>query len=130
MSMRKPAVKSSNSSGGQSYFIPETANDHSQAADSQWNLGFSMRYKDSGGNAMKIPHRDSLRAFALPAIAMTLAVIVAYPVHSFIPYSAEYLFLIAVVLTAWFASRGPGLVAVILAPLALDCFFLPIEKEG
>jgi len=69
--------------------------------------------------------RDSPLVYAIPPIALGLATLAAYPLHSIVPYSPEYVFLLFVILTGWFAGRGAGLVTATLAPLILDYFYLP-----
>jgi hypothetical protein len=46
----------------------------------------------------------------LPPVALSLAVLAAFPLHMVLPYSMEYVFLIAVIVAGWIAGRGPGLV--------------------
>jgi PAS domain S-box-containing protein len=56
---------------------------------------------------------------------MVLAVLLSELLHPVVPYCVDYVFLAAVVGTAWVGRRGPGLMVAMLAPLTLDYFFLP-----
>jgi two-component system, NtrC family, sensor kinase len=56
---------------------------------------------------------------------LALAVALSELVHPLIPHSEDYLFLAAVVASAWLGGRGPGLLAAALAPFVLDYFFFP-----
>ena len=69
--------------------------------------------------------RHSPLAYLAAPIALGLATVVAYPLHSIFPDTVGYTFLLFVAATAWVAGRGPGLVTAILAPLTLDYFYLP-----
>jgi PAS domain S-box-containing protein len=65
-----------------------------------------------------------LRYVQAPAFVI-LAVALSELVHPLIPHSEDYIFLAAVVASAWLGGRGPGLLAAALAPFVLDYFFFP-----
>ena len=67
----------------------------------------------------------ALRRYGLAAALLATAVLLSQLVSAVIPHSVEYLFLAAVVGSAWMGGRGPGLAAALAAPFVLDYFFLP-----
>jgi PAS domain S-box-containing protein len=88
-------------------------------------LGILAGSLDTGGEARMRFASDSPLAYAAVPVALGLATAVAYPLHSIVPYSAEYIYLLFVAITAWAAGRWPGILTAILAPLTLDYFYLP-----
>ena len=58
-------------------------------------------------------------------VLLALALLLSELVHAIIPHSADYLLLAAIVASGWLGGRGPSLLAAVVAPLALDYFFLP-----
>jgi PAS domain S-box-containing protein len=66
----------------------------------------------------------SIRYALVPAFIGSAALLSAL-LHPLIPHSEDYLFLAAIVATAWLGRRGPGLLAALFAPFVLDYFFLP-----
>ena len=73
---------------------------------------------------MRLFFREGPVGYAAPPVALGLAVLAAFPFRMMVPYSAEYIFLIAVVAAGWIAGRGPGLVTAVFAPLTLGYFYL------
>jgi PAS domain S-box-containing protein len=73
--------------------------------------------------------RDVLRGrfvrYALAPVFIGCAAVLSALLHPLIPHSEDYLFLAAVVASAWLGHRGPGLLAALLAPFVLDYLFLP-----
>ncbi len=73
--------------------------------------------------------RDALRnrfvRYLLAPVFIGFAALFSLLLHPLIPHSEDYLFLAAVVASAWLGRRGPGLLAALLAPFVLDYFFLP-----
>jgi PAS domain S-box-containing protein len=73
--------------------------------------------------------REALRSrfarYALVPVLIGLAILLSELVQFLIPHSADYLFLAAILASGWLGGRGPGLLAALLAPFALDYFFLP-----
>ncbi|HTV14850.1 MAG TPA: PAS domain S-box protein [Acidobacteriaceae bacterium] len=65
-----------------------------------------------------------LRYLQAPALVMA-ALALSELAHPHIAQAETYLFLAAVVASAWRGGRGPGLLAAVLAPFALDYFFYP-----
>jgi PAS domain S-box-containing protein len=63
--------------------------------------------------------------YALVPVFIALALLLSALLHPVIPHSEDYLFLAAIVASAWLGRRGPGLFAALLAPFVLDYFFLP-----
>ena len=61
-----------------------------------------------------------LRHYALAAIACAAALVVARPLKA-----ESSCFLLAIIVSSLFGSRGPGLLAVGLSAIAFDLFFLP-----
>jgi len=74
---------------------------------------------------MRIPIARTASRYALAPLFTASAVLVSLLARPLVPPAVEYLFLGAVVSSAWFGGRGPGLLAAILAPFTLDYFFLP-----
>ena len=72
-------------------------------------------------NALK----SGLVRYTLVPVFVGLALLFSELLHSTVPPSADYLFLAAVVASAWHGGRGPGLLATAVAPLVLDYYFLP-----
>jgi len=78
-----------------------------------------------------VPKAKSLaRSFSL-AFAFVLAALVPelFIVKPFLPYPFLFLFLGAVVASAWFGGMSGGLFAVILSIIAVDYFFIPPVKS-
>ena len=69
--------------------------------------------------------RNRIFRYGLVPPLLLLALLFSELLHARVPQSAGYLFLAAVVASAWFGRRGPGLVAALAAALVLDYFFLP-----
>jgi two-component system, NtrC family, sensor kinase len=65
-----------------------------------------------------------LRYAQAPAFVI-FAVALSELAHPLVPHAEDYLFLAAVVASAWRGGRGPGLLAAALAPFVLDYFFFP-----
>lgn len=63
--------------------------------------------------------------YALVPVFLGLGLAASLGLHPILPHSAEYIFLAAVAASAWLGGWGPGLLAALLAPFALDYFFLP-----
>ena len=63
--------------------------------------------------------------FGLAPLLLGLTLVPSLVLHGLLPQSQEYLFLAAVVATAWLGGWGPGLLAALLAPFVIDYFFLP-----
>lgn len=69
--------------------------------------------------------RNSPVRYAPVPVLIGLAILLSELFHSASPHSVDYLFLAAVLASGWLGGRGPGLLAALLAPFALDYFFLP-----
>jgi PAS domain S-box-containing protein len=69
--------------------------------------------------------RGSFVRYALAPVFIGCAAVLSALLHPLIPHSEDYLFLAAVVASAWLGHRGPGLLAALLAPFVLDYLFLP-----
>ncbi|HEY1499043.1 MAG TPA: PAS domain S-box protein [Acidobacteriaceae bacterium] len=63
--------------------------------------------------------------YGLVPVFIGFALLASSRLCSSFPHSVDYLFIAAVVATAWIGRRGPGLLAALIAPLVLDYFFLP-----
>jgi two-component system sensor histidine kinase/response regulator len=68
--------------------------------------------------------RTCLR-YGLAVVFVATALFLSLLVHSIAHNAFVYLFLAAVMASAWLGRRGPGLFAALLASLTLDYFFLP-----
>ncbi len=62
---------------------------------------------------------------ALVPVFLGVALLAAELLQPLVPNIAEYLFLGAVVATAWIGGLGPGLASALIAPFVFDYFFLP-----
>jgi PAS domain S-box-containing protein len=69
--------------------------------------------------------RSRLVRYALVPVLIGLAILLSELFQFLIPHSSDYLFLAAILASGWLGGRGPGLLAALLAPFALDYFFLP-----
>ncbi|MGA8162766.1 MAG: PAS domain S-box protein [Acidobacteriaceae bacterium] len=67
----------------------------------------------------------AFRRYGLTIAFLCAAVLLSELLSPVIPHSVEYIFLAAVVGSAWLGGRGPGLLAALTAPFLLDYFFLP-----
>ncbi len=63
--------------------------------------------------------------YCLAPLLLGLVLAASLCVQTVFPYGLNYIFLAAVVATAWFGGWGPGLLASLLAPVVFDYFFLP-----
>jgi PAS domain S-box-containing protein len=64
-------------------------------------------------------------SYALAPALVAAALLLSLRLQPFVPHGFVYLFLAAVVASSWFGSRGSGLLAVLLALLTVDYFFIP-----
>ena len=86
-----------------------------------------MSWRAKVGGAMRLVQveiESRVFRYTLAPVAVGTALLFAVLLHPSIPQSPEFLFLAAIVGTAWFGRRGPGLLAAILALLTCDYFFL------
>ncbi len=70
-----------------------------------------------------IRHRAGRYALAPAFLALGLAA--SLGLRAILPRGEEFIFLAAVVASAWLGGWGPGLLAALLAPFVFDYFFLP-----
>jgi len=80
----------------------------------------------SGGEGpVKASIKERWLLYALAPGFLGVALLASELLKPVVPNIAEYLFLGAVVATAWVGGLGPGMVSALLAPFVLDYFFLP-----
>ena len=73
----------------------------------------------------------TIPCYGVAAILVATALLLSLAAHRFAPSAFVYLFLTAVVGSAWLGSTGPGLFAALLAALTLDFYFLlPLHTFG
>ena len=63
--------------------------------------------------------------YGLVFVLLGLGLLASLLLHPILPNGEQYVFLAAVVASAWMGGWGPGLLAALLAPFVLDYFFLP-----
>ncbi len=63
--------------------------------------------------------------YALPPALLALALAASLGLRAILPRGEEFIFLAAVVASAWLGGWGPGLLAALLAPFVFDYYFLP-----
>ncbi len=85
----------------------------------------------SGEGPVKATFGERLFHFALVPLFLGIALLASELLQPVIPHIAEYLFLGAVVASAWVGGHGPGLASALLAPFLFDYFFLtPLYTWG
>jgi PAS domain S-box-containing protein len=84
-----------------------------------------MRVRDAWKTWMGAVLRHRIGRIALAPVLLGLALPPSLFLHAKLPHSEEYLFLAAVVATAWLGGWVPGLLSAVLAPFVLDYFFIP-----
>ncbi len=67
--------------------------------------------------------RLSARGVAVAIVGVALALVLALPLARYAPATPPLLFFLAVVVSAWYGGLGSGLLATLLAALAIDFFF-------
>ena len=63
--------------------------------------------------------------YGLASVLVAIALALSLLLQPFAPNGFVYLFLVAVMASAWYGNRGSGLFSVVIASLTLDYFFLP-----
>jgi PAS domain S-box-containing protein len=84
-----------------------------------------MRVRDAWKTWMGAVLRHRIGRIALAPVLLGLALPPSLFLHAKLPHGEEYLFLAAVVATAWLGGWVPGLLSAVLAPFVLDYFFIP-----
>jgi PAS domain S-box-containing protein len=74
---------------------------------------------------LKTLYAGRIFRYGMVPVLLGLAVLLSKLTHPLIPHGEEYIFLAAVVGSAWIGRRGPGLFAALLALFMFKYFFLP-----
>ena len=74
---------------------------------------------------MRVPYDSRIFRYGMVPVFLALAVLMSDLLRLVIPHCEPFIFIAAVVATAWIGRRGPGLIAAALAVFVLDYFFLP-----
>lgn len=59
----------------------------------------------------------------VPVVSVSLAILLTLPLRTFAVHSLTLFFMAAVLVSAWFGGRWPGLLAVVLATASFEYFF-------
>jgi PAS domain S-box-containing protein len=101
--------------------------DGKRMARTKWQL-FAWLERNIG---VKTPFKVRIVHYGLVPIHLVIAALLSELVHSSFPFFEPYIFLAAVVASAWIGGRWAGIIAAVLAPVVFDYFFLsPLYTLG
>jgi PAS domain S-box-containing protein len=73
--------------------------------------------------------RSSILRYGIGLVAVVLALLLTLPLSPIVKPTIFPLFLLAVAVSAWYGSLGPGLLATGLAVAVIDYFFIPLTSR-
>src|ERR1700755_293754 len=89
----------------------------------QCSSGFKGGYQMLSADYLRRRSKRAIWQYGLAVISVAAALVITSPMESYTDVTP--LFYAAIIITAWFGGMGPGILAVVLASLAIDYYLVP-----